>query len=69
MSKATDKLDRHGGSPSIGVREADRRAARSNAQSGLKMTEDDTRLRENVLRGTMTEAQFREAIIAKVRSD
>ena len=69
MSDDIDYHDQRRGLAISNIHEADRRAARSNAQSGLKMTEADTRLRENVLRGTMTEAQFREAIIAKYRSD
>ena len=53
----------------ISVREADRRAARYNAQEGLKMTEAHAKLREKVLSGEMSEEEFRQRVIAEYRSN
>lgn len=53
----------------MSAREADRRAARSNAQEGLHLTEPLRKLREKVLNGEMTEEQFRDHITNHYKVD
>ena len=51
--------------PMMSAAEADRRARRSNEQEGLHLTPFLRELRERVVRGEMTEAEYRAEVTAR----
>ena len=63
-SRAEDPNETREPVPTVSVAEADRRARRSNEQAGLYLPPFARALRERVVRGEMTEAEYRAEVIA-----